>query len=94
MTDFYLNFVTEQAFEDAQGREPFEYGEGGTLQSEGWNIDILGGDCRKIVSWNKDGSAVFQPVGGFLVNLRSSRQLPESLTGYLVFPKTPIRVWA
>lgn len=94
MTDFYMNFNSEEVFETVQGREPFNYGEGGVLQSEGWSIDILGGGFTKISSWDKEGNPIFTDVAGYLVNLRSDKTLPEDLVEYQVYPKTPIRVWA
>lgn len=95
MADIYLKFPDEETFETFQGAEPFEYGEGGVLQSEGWSIDILGGGFTKITSWSKEGEPTYSPVEGFLVNLRSANKaIPDSMLEYQVYPRTPIRVWA
>lgn len=94
MTDIYLKFKDEAEFEAFQGRPPFEYGEGGVLQSSGWSLDILGDGFTKVKSWDKEGNPIYTPVEGFLVNLRSDKALPEDLVDHLVYPKTPIRVWA
>lgn len=94
MTDTYLNFPDKETFETFHGRAPFEYGEGGILQSTGWSLDILGDGFTKVESWDKEGNPTYIPVPGFLVNLRSDNSLPEDLLDFQVYPKTPIRMWA
>lgn len=94
MKDFYIRLENAEKFESLSGLVPFEYGEGGVIGTSGWSIDILGDGQTKVVSWDSEGNPTLEPVGGFLVNLRSDSQLPENLREFEVFPKTPIRVWA
>lgn len=94
MTDFYLNTKTAETFESLKSSTPFEYGEGGVVGSEGWNIDIIGDGQMRVVSWDSEGVPTMGPIGGFLINLRSDNALPEALKQYQVYPVTPIRVWA
>lgn len=94
MTDFYLDVKTEEIFDALKGTQPFEYGEGGTVGSPGWSIDVIGGGQVRVVSWDSEGVPTTEPMGGFLINLRSSQMLPSELDQYQVFPATPIRVWA
>jgi len=94
MTDFYLDTVTQEAYEALEGVSPFDYAQGGFVCSPGWSADVIGGDEVKIVGWTKEGEPVTEPVGGYLVNLRSDRELPAELKQYQVYPVTPIRVWA
>lgn len=94
MTDTYLDFNDVDTFNSLEGTAPFEYGEGGTLQSEGWSIDIVGGDQMRVIGWDEEGQPVVEPIGGFLVNLRSDNPLPKILEQYVIHPETPIRVWA
>lgn len=94
MTDFYINTGTLEAFEKLQGKVPFDYGQGGTIGSVGWDIDVIGGDELKTTGWTKDGDPIQEPMGGYLINLRSDNEIPFGVKDYLVYPKTPIRVWA
>lgn len=94
MTDFYLNTETLEQYEVLEGKPPLSYAQGGSIGSPGWSVDLIGGDEMKIVGWTRDGDPVLEPVGGYLVNLRSDRELPAELKQYQVFPNTPIRVWA
>lgn len=94
MTDYYLNLPDAESFETLKGEAPFEYGEGGVTQSTGWSSDVIGEGQTRVVSWDEDGEPTYEVIPGFLINLRSSIELPESLSQYQVFPSTPIRVWA
>lgn len=93
MTDFYLRLPDEATFEILKGMYPFAYDEGGNAVSPGWTIDEIG-IVYKATSWDKEGNATLEPTEGYLVNMRSDNELPESLTEYVVFPVTPVRVWA
>jgi len=94
MTDFYLDVKTAETFDSLKGLVPFEYGEGGVVGSPGWDVDILGDGQMRVVSWDSEGVPTMEPIGGFLINLRSDIPLPESVQEYEVFPETPLRVWA
>lgn len=94
MTDFYLDVKTAEIFESLKGSTPFEYGEGGAVGSAGWDVDIIGDGQVRVVSWDAEGTPTTEPMGGFMVNLRSAFHLPEPLVQYQVFPTNPIRVWA
>ena len=94
MNDFYLKFPDAQAFDEVKGAVPFDYEQGGSVQSPGWSVDVLGDGLQKVVAWDAEGEPTFAPVEGYLVNLRSAGVLPEPLVQYQVFPATPIRVWA
>lgn len=94
MTDFYLNMPDAETFETLKDAVPFEYGEAGTLQSNGWSIDVIGDGQVTVSGWTKEGEPIYLPMEGFLVNLRSGAQLPDHLIQYQVFPTSPIRVWA
>lgn len=94
MTDFYLNTETQETYEALEGASPLDYAQGGFVGSQGWSVDVIGGDELKVVGWTKEGEPVMEPVGGYLVNLRSDRELPAHLKQYQVYPATPIRVWA
>lgn len=94
MTDFYLNLPDAATFEGFKGVAPFEYDESGSTQSAGWNIDILGEGNKRATSWDSEGEPSYTPLEGFLINLRSSYELPEALKQYVVHPTSPLRVWA
>lgn len=94
MTDYFLNLPDVETFEALKGEPPFEYGEGGVTQSTGWSVDVIGEGQTRIASWNAEGEPTYEPIPGFLINLRSYLPLPDSLVEYQVFPVTPIRVWA
>lgn len=89
-----MDFIDADTYESLLGSAPFEYGPGGVIRSAGWDVDVIGDSEVRIVSWDKEGTPTTEPIGGFLVNLRSEDALPDSLTKYQVFPQTPIRVWA
>ena len=94
MTDFYLNVPDASTFDSLKGVVPFEYGEGGTTQSQGWSVDVIGDGQTYVESWNAEGEATYAVIPGFLINLRSDYVLPEELKQYEVLPTSPIRVWA
>lgn len=94
MTDFYLNVPDAETFDSLKGVVPFEYAEGGTTQSAGWDVDVIGKGQVYVKSWNAEGEPTYATIPGFLINLRSNYQLPEGLKQYEVFPASPIRVWA
>lgn len=94
MTDFYLNVPDASTFETLKGNKPFEYGEGGTTQSKGWSVDVIGDGQTYVESWNAEGEPTYAVIPGFMINLRSDHALPEELKQYEVFPTSPIRVWA
>ena len=93
MTDFYFNFPDEATFDNLKGEYPLAFDEGGHGVSPGWSVDIIG-VVYKSVSWDSEGNPTLEAQPGFLVNMRSDNQLPDNLSAYEVFPKTPIRVWA
>ena len=94
MTDYYMDFKDKETFESLKGAVPFEYGPEGTVQSAGWDIDIIGDGELRADGWDKDGEPIMKPVGGFLVNLRSNYDLPKSILEFRTYPENPVRVWA
>lgn len=94
MTDFYLNVPDAETFDSLKGVVPFEYAEGGTTQSTGWDVDVIGDGQTYVKSWNAEGEPTYEVIPGFLINLRSDHALPEELEQYRVYPTSPIRVWA
>lgn len=93
MTDFYMNFKKAETFESFEGEPPFEYGPGGIVGSEGWDIDVIG-PFTPVKSYDKQGVPKYGAPEGFYVNLRSDEPLPAELDPYRIYPETPVRVWA
>lgn len=93
MTDYFLDFKTEETFNTVKGTSPFEYGEGGVIASSNWSVDIIGA-ITKVISWDEEGTPTYSDPEGWLVNLRSDEELPATLSEYQVFPVSPVRVWA
>lgn len=93
MSDYFLKLQSKASFDQLKTRYPFELGEGGVIGSPGWSVDVLG-HTFKAVAWDGEGEPTYEPVEGYLINLRSDEPLPENLVKYQVFPETPKRVWA